>query len=217
LHHTATTILSLLSSDPGEFQWELVVQDLPITKLMLFYYFTIFVCKNIKMRDIQCYSFVHGMFLGLILILLTTIFYVFDSYLILPRLGFYSLLFLFILFIYSFCAVINFVNKKIMVQYRFKDYFTIIFLILAQALFFSKTYVLVLYLMIDRSLISEYACYTYEQHNVINMGYSFDTWLDLVKQNFKFSMQMQEYVFSLIPCTLYSAIISLLIKINRTS
>ena len=72
-----------------------------------------------------------------------------------------------------------------------------------------------LYLILDHNLILEYAYYTYDKHNVVNMDYSFEQWLKFVKQNFTFSMQLQEYVFSLIPCTLYSAIISLLIKMNH--
>ena len=51
--------------------------------------------------------------------------------------------------------------------------------------------------------------------NVHDGEYLMQDWENTVLAHFTFLKQIQSYVFTLIPCTLYSAIISLLIKIIR--
>ena len=183
---------------------------------MLFYYFAIFVReKNIMKHYIQSYSFKHGIYLGSYLILFTTIFYLYNAKLLLPRLGLYSILFVIILLGYSICVLLNFSKTHKLNHYDFKAYFTVCFLILAIALLFSKIYIYILYVICDPNLIKDYSLYIYETNNIVSSGYSLDEWIQLVKNNFHFFKQMQDYVFTLIPCTLCSAIISLLMKINH--
>ena len=65
---------------------------------------------------------------------------------------------------------------------------------------------------LENSLVEEYIQYTYLKNDIATQGYSFDSWSDVVEGYFSFPKQMQSYIFTLIPCTLYSSIISLLMK-----
>jgi len=160
-------------------------------------------------KEILSYSFVYGGFLGLCLVLLTTIFYLFDSTSILPYLNIYSIIFFLFIIVFSFFALLNFnTSNKLIV---FKTYFSISFLILCVALLISRVYFYVLYNLLDPNLIIDYvALYSsrfpeHTHHMSINYN-------DIIKSNFTLGVQLQAYVFSLIPCALYSAIISLFIK-----
>ena len=166
-------------------------------------------------KDFQYYSFIQGGILGLILLVITTMFYICDSHSLLPAMNIYSICFFTSLFMYSCYALIKFSKQYCVIQYNFKIYFSISFLLLAIALLISRIYIVILYNIIDINLITEYFTYTHQQHNIDLIGYSDDDWLELVQKNFSFLGQLQSYVFSLIPCTLYSAIISLLMKINH--
>ena len=165
-------------------------------------------------KDFKYYAFLKGTYLGFALIILTTVFYIYDSLQLLPTWNVYSVLYVITLFAYSIYCVCIFCRKKTNSTYIYKQYFTVSFLILAVALFFSKIYIFILYSIVDSNLLLEYADYTYEKHHVEMMNYSCDQWFSVVQGNFKLLNQLQEYVFSLIPCTLYSAIISLLMKFN---
>tara|TARA_B100000427_G_C15452832_1_gene570367 strand:- start:659 stop:1168 length:510 start_codon:yes stop_codon:yes gene_type:complete len=165
-------------------------------------------------NDFKYYAFLHGAYLGFGLMILATLFYVYDSVQLLPTWTLYSVIYIIVLFTYSICAVLIFCRKKINSRYIFKQYFTISFLILAVALFFSKMHMFILYNIVDSNLLLDYADYTYSKHQMDIANYSFEQWFSVIKVNFKLLNQLQEYVFSLIPCTLYSAIISLLMKFN---
>ena len=165
-------------------------------------------------KDVKYYAFYQGAYLGFGLIMLTTALYMYDSLQLLPKWNMYSILYIVMLFTYSVYFSVVFYRKKLNKTYVFKQYFTVSFLMLAVALMCSKIYVVILYNTIDSNLLLEYAEYTYKTYNIDVMDYSFDQWLTVIKSNFKPLNQFQEYVFSLIPCTLYSAIISLLMKFN---
>ncbi len=166
-------------------------------------------------NDFKYYAFLKGTYLGFGLVLLTTVFYIYDSLQLLPTWNTYSIVYVIVLFAYSIYWVFIFCKKNTHNTYIFKQYFTFSFLILAVALFCSKMYIFVLYNIIDTNLLSEYAEHTYKKHHADIINYSFDQWYSLIQVNFKLLNQLQEYVFSLIPCTLYSAIISLLMKFNN--
>jgi len=168
-------------------------------------------------KDFKCYAFYQGAYLGFGLIALTTVFYIYNSLQLLPTWNMYSVLYIVMLFAYSIYCSAVFYRKTTNKIYVFRQYFTISFLILAVALMCSKIYMYILYNTMDSTLLLEYAEYTYNKHNVDMTHYSFDQWLTVIKGNFKALNQLQEYVFSLIPCTLYSAIISLLMKFNHNS
>ena len=121
-------------------------------------------------------------------------------------------------FLYAFYAVNNVKNHLAIALnvYNFKYYFSICFLVMCTALLCSGIYIYFLYNFIDHDLIIQYANFEYSKclaSSVCNI--SFEECLEIYQNNY-FSIygQFQAYVFSLIPCTLYSAIISLLMKIN---
>ena len=161
-------------------------------------------------KENRNYSIIKGIYLGVLLILITIIFYAFDSDKIIPRGSSYSifclicLLFYPVFFLYRLKPIF-FTSKPI-----FKVYFSTSFLILSTALFLMTLFSYFLYNFIDTNLIFDYVEY---QYNSTKFHSSFETCL-VMYQNEYFSMsgQFQSYIFSLIPCILYSALISLLIK-----
>tara|TARA_Y100001968_G_C19439410_1_gene761689 strand:- start:3105 stop:3653 length:549 start_codon:yes stop_codon:yes gene_type:complete len=181
---------------------------------MLFCDFATFVYENI-MKKIQYDSCLEGVRLGWILIFLTSLFYIYDTFSLLPEMNLYSLMVMGTLLIYSLYVLMKFYTKYHIVQYNFKIYFSISFLLLAMALFLLRIYIIILYNVIDPNLIDEYVSYLNDNRDFDFKGFVSRDWLDLVQRHFSFFGQMQSYVFSLIPCTLYAAIISLLMKLKH--
>tara|TARA_B100000963_G_C22626799_1_gene672790 strand:+ start:377 stop:745 length:369 start_codon:yes stop_codon:yes gene_type:complete len=103
----------------------------------------------------------------------------------------------------------------------FKSYFTILFLSQAISIFFHMIFVFIIYKLIDRNLFEEYVNINAEnlsssKDNFFsnNLHYSKDYRQDLI-DSFNFKNQLNSYIFSLLPCIVYSALISLLLKITK--
>ena len=165
-------------------------------------------------NKIRNYSFINGMFLGLILILIITSHYLYSSESILPLFNscFYSSLI--VLFLYSISALRYVQLSMIEYDFSFKLCFSIVFLILATALFFMSLYYYVLYNFIDKNLLNQYVTYQYDIClRSPDCDMSFELYFQFYQnKHFSFYGQIQQWIFSLIPCTLYSAIISLFMK-----
>ena len=157
----------------------------------------------------------HGVILGLFLIAITTFFYIQNSTYLLPGFNLFSIIFLLVLLLFSFFSLRIFVKKHIQHNYHFRTFFSICFLIMLVGTFLSKMYLFLLY-NFDNKLMLEYVDYTYSMQKNLNPEYSIQDWANTVSVHFTFLKQIQSYVFTLIPCTLYAAIISLLIKLIRS-
>jgi len=166
-------------------------------------------------KRIKKYAFSQGAYLGLFLLLIMNIFYFHNSESIMSGFNTYSILFMLVLLIYPIISIYTFnfsTTKNI-----FKDYFSTSFIIMLTALLITTFYSYFLYNFIDYDLINQYVDLQYDicvKNPNCNM--SFEESLLLYKNDyFSISGQLQSYVFALIPCTLYSAIISLLMKIIK--
>ena len=164
---------------------------------------------------IRNYAFLQGLYLGCFLIFITTIFYMYDENTILPTFNIYSFVFMLILFSYP---IIVLKTIKIPIEHSiFKNYFSICFLIMFFARFLTALYFYILYNFLDSELIIKYVSFQYDSCLIDpDCDQSFEDLLDWFQNNyFTISGQLHSYLFSLIPCTLYSAIISLCMKYAR--
>ena len=177
-------------------------------------YFSIFY-RNIMEKKYNYFVIYHGVILGLFLIAITTFFYIQNSTYLLPGFNLFSIIFLLVLLLFSFFSLRIFVKKHIQHNYHFRTFFSICFLIMLVGTFLSKMYLFLLY-NFDNKLMLEYVDYTYSMQKNLNPEYSVQDWANTVSGHFTFLKQIQSYVFTLIPCTLYAAIISLLIKLIRS-
>ncbi len=161
-------------------------------------------------KENRNYSFIKGFYLGLVLILITIIFYAFDLEKIIIIGSSYSIIFVICLLFYPVFFLYRLNSSFFISESVFKVYFSTCFLILSTALFVMTLFSYCLYNFIDTNLIFNYAEYQYSR---TSLNSSFETFLEIY-QNEYFSIfgQLQSYVFSLIPCILYSALISLLMK-----
>ena len=166
-------------------------------------------------NDIKKYSFKEGIYLGSSLILLISIFYCFDSKNIIPQYNIYSIVFMLILLGFPFFSVYKYPYE--LSNTVFKSYFSICFLVMSISLLITTIYFYFLYNLIDPSLINQYTEIQYEKCQLHpDCSSSFEEIFEFYKYDyFSISSQLHSYVFSLIPCTLYSSIISLLIKIIK--
>ena len=132
-----------------------------------------------------------------------------------PILNIYSFIFMFLLLIFPIIVIHRFPVKNH--ENTFKNYFSICFIVMCVALFISTSYLYLLYSYIDQDLIDQYVKIQYEKCiSNPKCNISFEESSHLYKNHyFSISGQFQSYVFSLIPCTLYSSIISLLIKMLK--
>mgnify|MGYP001186631770 CR=1 FL=1 len=168
-------------------------------------------------KDIKYYAFLEGCYLGIILCGLTTTAYFLDSNLLLPKINLYSIIFVVMQLSYS-VYVLNkshaLINRDI---YDFKYYFSICFLVLSVSLFLSSLYFYFLYNVFNNDLITQYVSFEYSKCIAFSScNVSIEDFEEIyLNDYFSIYGQFQSYVFSLIPCTLYSAIISLLMKIRR--
>ena len=72
---------------------------------------------------------------------------------------------------------------------------------------------IVLYNVIDQTLISDYVEFMNTKKDIyLYSGHTLESYREMISHSYSVKMQFQSYVFSLIPCTLYSAVISLLMK-----
>ena len=168
-------------------------------------------------KDIQHYALLEGCYLGIILCGLTTIAYFLDSNLLLPKINLYSVIFLVMQFSYSMYVIGKshaIINRDI---YDFKYCFSICFLVLSVALFLSSLYFYFLYNIFNNDLITQYVSFEYSKCIAFSScNVSIEDFEEIyLNDYFSIYGQFQSYVFSLIPCTLYSAIISLLMKIRH--
>ena len=165
-------------------------------------------------KEYSYFVIYHGFILGFVLIAITTFFYIQNSTYLLPGFNLFSTIYLVLLVFFSFFSLRIFVKQHIQHNYNFRTFFSICFLIMLVGTFLSKMYLSLLY-NFDNNLMLEYVDYTYSMQKKINPTYSIQDWENTVSVHFTFFKQIQSYVFTLIPCTLYSAIISLLIKLIR--
>ena len=166
-------------------------------------------------KRIKKHAFSQGAYLGLFLLLIMNIFYFSNPESIMSGFNTYSILFMLVLLIYPVVAIYNFdfsITESI-----FKDYFSTSFIIMLTALLITTSYSYLLYNFIDCDLINQYVDLQYDTClKNPNCNMSFEESLLLYKNDyFSISGQLHSYVFSLIPCTLYSAIISLFMKIIK--
>ena len=166
-------------------------------------------------KTIKNYSFFQGFYLGFILLVIINIFYFLDSASIMPVFNLYSCVSMFLLLIFPIFSIYKFHFQEN--QIIFKNYFSICFIVMSVALFISTFYFYCLYNFIDSDLIDQYVEIQYAQClSNPHCNLSFEESLDLYKNDyFSINGQFQSYVFSLIPCTLYSSIISLFVKTFR--
>ena len=165
-------------------------------------------------KEIKIFSLKYGLFLGFILLIVNTSFYLYNSKLLLPAINEYTITCILIVIMYSIYSLFNFKSIFRDLDFSFKTRFSICFLILCIATWIVKMCDFVLYNYINPELISEYAHYMYILQNSEEMGYDYDIWMGMMNNNFTLLNQIQAYVFGLIPCTLYSAIISLCVRNN---
>ena len=162
-------------------------------------------------------SFFSGVILSFLLCLITIGFYLFEPNR-LHETFFYPVVFYCFLFLFPIFVV----KKKIKIKNSvFKDYFSIIFLILSIAIFGHMLFTLLLYNVIDQQLITHFVDIKMTDYiNLINQGEilgsdSENQIYNSLLVNFSVKSQFNSYIFSLIPCVLYSALISLLFKIKK--
>ena len=164
-------------------------------------------------KELRNYAFRNGCYLGVLFIFLTIIFYLFDSNALLPEINMYSVFFYGFLLIFPIYSIKRFKLILSIQQHSFKELFSIGFLILALSLFISMLQTIVLYNVIDQTLISDYVEFMNTKKDIyLYSGHTLDSYREMISHSFSVKMQFQSYVFSLIPCTLYSAVISLLMK-----
>ena len=166
-------------------------------------------------KRIKKHAFSQGTYLGLFLLLIMNIFYFSNPESIMSGFNTYSILFMLVLLIYPVISIYNFDFPT--TENIFKDYFSTSFIIMLTALLITTFYSYLLYNFIDCDLINQYVDLQYDTCiKNPNCNMSFEESLLMYKNDyFSISGQLQSYVFALIPCTLYSAIISLLMKIIK--
>ena len=102
------------------------------------------------------------------------------------------------------------------ILFKFKDVFSVIFLGFASATFLYSLFTWVLYALIDSSVIDVYVDVMMEKVNQNRDIYPKEMNKDYFAQNFEFMNQLNAYVFFLIPCVLYSALIALIRSMMKT-
>ena len=148
------------------------------------------------------YAFNRGIMMGFGLCLITFFFYIFN----------YTLLFqtrintIFFLIFFSLFPIFTSINLKKSVS-SFKDYFSIIFLMMATSSLVYTVFVYFLYNSFDENVVGIYGLLPSLLLHIDN-GLNFSVPLN----NFSFSAQLNSYIFWLMPCTLFASLISLLMK-----
>ena len=168
------------------------------------------------LNSVKKYSVVCGFVLSCILILTSIIFYLVDPS-NLNKNNSYKLFFYLFIMIFPLVFALN----KYSHFDNFKSYFTILFLSQAISIFFHMIFVFIIYRLIDENLFEEYVNINAENFSDSkdnffsnNLHYNKDYRQDLI-DSFNFKNQLNSYIFSLLPCIVYSALISLLLKITK--
>tara|TARA_Y100000589_G_scaffold177056_1_gene167863 strand:- start:19492 stop:19974 length:483 start_codon:yes stop_codon:yes gene_type:complete len=154
-------------------------------------------------KKIYEHALFNGAKFGFFCICWTSFFYVLNSKNILPQPSFYTVSLLLFMILFSFIVTYIFKYSSF---FSFKTYFSICFLFLAISLIILRVYYFLLYNYFDPHLISEYFEFYITNFDDYIIGDK-----NNFMKNFSFLKQLQAYVFSLIPCALYSALISLLV------
>ena len=162
-------------------------------------------------------SFGSGVVLSFLLCFITMLVYLFDSDKLHETL-FYPVVFYCVLLSFPVFVLKQQIKSKISI---FKDCFSIIFLMLSIALLGHMLFTLLLYNVIDQHLVTHFIDVKMTEYiNIINKGKILDADLenDIYNSlliNFSIKSQFNSYIFALIPCVLYAALISLLFKIKK--
>ena len=154
------------------------------------------------------YAFINGLLLGLIYSCVTIFLYFLDVNMLFSGL-FYPLFFWFFFLLFPIYVI----RKSSIVLSTFKEIFSIVFLLFVVATFIYSSFTWVLYNLIDPSIINLYVDIMLE--NISNQplnNYPQELNESLFIHNFSFRNQLNAYIFFLIPCVLYSFIISLIMK-----
>ena len=175
-------------------------------------------------KDIKIFSICSGLTLALILVAITHYNYIFNIDALLSSFGIfkplswlngtfstYAIFWYSCLFISPFLCVLcfNFIHSPS--EYLFKDFFAISFLNLSLAFFIYTLYTLFLYVYLDNKLFIMNNDYIIKMLGdaSINSIPLYDIFLN----PFTIKNQFHLYVFSLIPCILFSTFISLFMSI----
>jgi hypothetical protein len=146
-----------------------------------------------------------GFLLGLLYCLVVLLFYFFNLEMLFSGWGF-SLVFwlLFLLF------PIYLLKTSELVLFKFKDVFSVIFLGFVSATFLYSLFTWLLYSVVDPSVIQIYVELMMEEVHQNPDLYPKEMNEDYFIANFEFKNQINAYVFFLIPCVLYSALVALI-------
>jgi hypothetical protein len=177
-------------------------------------------------KDTIRFSIYCGLILASLLVFITTFVYAYDSDLMLFSFGLlkpllwvggvlnlYAVIWYVVIFFFPIICLLKFISINYIGVYVFKDYFSIIFLILCTSLFIYTIYTVGFYILIDNSLMINNDNYIIMSlgENSIDSSPLYDIFLNA----FTLKSQIQLYVFALIPCILYSTIISLFVSLFR--
>jgi len=151
------------------------------------------------------YAVKMGAFLGVSLFFVTLFLYFFSKY-ILFETRCHSVIFLAIVLIYT---VYLLMQQNVGLS-TFKEFFSVIFLFLVSAYFIYALFTYFLYDLSDLDVIGVYGLLPAVQLSSDILDLNNNEGL----HDFSLKSQLNSYIFSLIPCTLYAALISLLMKIR---
>ena len=177
-------------------------------------------------KDIIRFSIYCGIILASLLAFITTFIYTYNSDLMLFSFGvlkpflwvgsvfnLYAIIWYIVMLFFPLICLIKFIVINYSKVYVFKDYFSIIFLILCTSLFIYTIYTVGFYIVIDNSLMMKNNNYIIMISGEISMTSS--SLYDIFLNAFTLKSQIQLYVFALIPCILYSTMISLFVPLFR--
>ena len=162
-------------------------------------------------KKILYFSCKSGILLGFLLALITFFFFNYDAYQLMPHYNVYYVCF-YITFL-IFPIIISFLFLKQHQKIGFKDLFSIIFLILCNSIFIHTIFTWLLYNLIEPNLIIQYADYMLDKISSSQIeSIDLDNVYSNLLSSFSLTNQLHSYVFFLIPCILYSTILSLFMK-----
>ena len=177
-------------------------------------------------KDTIRFSIYCGLVLASLLVFVTTFIYAYNSDLMLFSFGvlkpllwvgsvlnLYAIIWYVVILCFPLICLLKFIVTNYSKVYVFKDYFSIIFLILCVSLFIYTIYTVGFYIFIDNNLMINNNNYI-----IMSLGESSidsSQLYDIFMNAFTLKSQIQLYVFALIPCIIYSTIISLLVSLFR--
>ncbi|MBF25992.1 MAG: hypothetical protein CMP49_05725 [Flavobacteriales bacterium] len=151
------------------------------------------------------YALIHGFFLGILLCILTVICYFFYPDMLFNS-TYHSTIFVVIFLMFPVLMLfINYNNS-----FTYKEYFSIVFLVLSVASLLYSCFTFLLYNNLANNIVGVYGLLPsafFDFNNNYNNQYFL--------HSFSIKSQLNSYVFWLIPCVLYSALISLLKQIIK--